>query len=147
MVRRWMAVSDAILLVAERNGQIMGMTLAVASRMVDEAGLVTPGHPVIPGLCHISLVFVVPDAWGRGIGAQLLDAVLAEIRRREYAHVQLWTHEDNVRARRLYVSRGFRLTDDRRANPAGETIVRFERPAWVGDDPVENGERAAEPRS
>lgn len=129
MVRGWMAVPDAILLVAERNGQIMGMTLAVASRAVDDAGLVTPGHPVVPGLCHISLVFVAPGAWGQGIGARLLEAVLAEVRRREYAHVQLWTHEDNVRARRLYVSRGFRLTDDRRVNPAGETIVRFERPS------------------
>lgn len=128
MVRRWMAVPDAILLVAEREGRIVGMTLAVASRTVDDAGLVTPGSPVVPGLCFISLVFVAPDAWGQGIGARLLDAILAEAPRRGYTRVQLWTHETNRRAQRLYLSRQLVLTGDQRVNDAGETIVRFERP-------------------
>lgn len=130
MVRGWMASPDAILLVAEREGRIVGMTLAVASRAVDDAGRVTPEHPVVPGLCYVSLVFVAPDAWGEGIGARLLDALLTEIARRGYGRVQLWTHETNVRARRLYASRGFTLTNDRQVNPAGETIMRFERPLW-----------------
>ena len=122
MVRGWMAVPDAILLVAEREGQIVGMTLAVDGR--EDYGV----GAAVRGLCHVSLVFVAPDAWGQGIGARLLDALLAKIGHRGYDRVQLWTHETNARARRLYTSRGFILTDDRQVNPAGETIMRFERP-------------------
>lgn len=80
-----------------------------------------------PGLCHVSLVFVAPDAWGQGIGARLMDALLEEARLRGYTRSQLWTHETNLRARRLYASRGFALTGDREVNRAGETIMRFER--------------------
>ena len=122
MVRGWMAVPDAILLVAERAGRLVGMTLAVNGREDLGAG------PAIPGLCHVSLVFVAPDAWGVGIGARLLDALLTEVGRLGYGSVQLWTYETNVRARRLYTRRGFMLTDDRQVTPAGETIMRFERP-------------------
>ncbi len=121
-VRRWMAVPDAMLLVAERGDQIVGMTLGVNGRADSGAGA------AIPGLCHISLVFVAPGAWGQGIGAQLLDALLAEARRRGYDRVQLWTQETNFRAQRLYSGRQFRLTGDTEVNPAGETVMRFERP-------------------
>jgi len=121
-VRGWIATPDAMLLVAEREGRIIGMTLAVDAREDHGRGL------AIPGLCHVSLVFVAPDAWGQGIGALLLDALLTEVRRRGYQRTQLWTHETNVRAQRLYTSHQFTLTGDTEVNPAGETIMRFERP-------------------
>jgi GNAT superfamily N-acetyltransferase len=57
---------------------------------------------VLPGLAHLSLVFVEPARWGRGIGGRLVDAVLAEARRRAYDRIQLWTHEDNARAQGLW---------------------------------------------
>lgn len=61
MVRGWMAAPDAILLVAECGGRLVGMTLAVSGRTLEE-GPPTPEGPVVPGLCHVSLVFVAPDA-------------------------------------------------------------------------------------
>lgn len=121
-VRRWMAVPEAMLLVAGRGDRIVGMTLGVDGRADSGTGA------AIPGLCHISLVFVAPDAWGQGIGAQLLDAILAEAKRRGYDRVQLWTQETNLRARRLYAGRQFGPTSDTEVNPAGETVMRFERP-------------------
>lgn len=128
MVRGWMAAPDAMLFVAARGERIVGMTLAVAGREVEGTSPAAPDGRVVSGLCHVSLVFVAPDAWGQGIGARLLDAALAEAARQGYDRAQLWTHETNVRARRLYTSRRFTLTGDREVNPAGETILRFERP-------------------
>lgn len=41
--------------------------------------------------------------------------------------VRLWTHADNVRARRLYDGRGFRRSGLERDDDRGERIVQFER--------------------
>jgi RimJ/RimL family protein N-acetyltransferase len=65
------------------------------------------------------LLFVVPERWGEGIGGVILDAVLAEARRRNYSRIHLWTDEDNERSRRLYRSRGFSPTG-RTAHGAGQ---------------------------
>jgi GNAT superfamily N-acetyltransferase len=80
------------------------MSSAKALRGEDGAG------PVIPGGCFLGYLFVVPERWGEGIGGALLDAVLAEARRRQYSRIHLWTHDDNVRSHRLYRSRGFSPT-------------------------------------
>jgi GNAT superfamily N-acetyltransferase len=66
--------------------------------------------PAIPGGCFLNSLFVVPERWGEGIGGTILDAVLAEARRRHYSRIHLWTHEDNARSHRLYRSRGFSPT-------------------------------------
>jgi GNAT superfamily N-acetyltransferase len=73
----------------------------------------------IPGGCFLSYLFVVPERWGQGIGGIILDAVLAEAKRRHYSRIHLWTHEDNERSHRLYRSRGFSPTG-RTADGEGE---------------------------
>jgi GNAT superfamily N-acetyltransferase len=82
----------------------VGMACAEPLRGEDGTG------PDIPGGCFLNLLFVVPERWGEGIGGILLDAVLAEAKRRNYSRVHLWTHEDNERSHRLYLSRGFSRT-------------------------------------
>lgn len=74
---------------------------------------------VTPGGLFLAYLFVVPERWGEGIGAALLDAVLAEAKRRQYSRIHLWTHEDNERSHRLYRGRGFAPTG-RTANDQGE---------------------------
>jgi GNAT superfamily N-acetyltransferase len=74
---------------------------------------------VTPGGLFLGLLFVVPERWGEGIGGAILDAVLAEAKRRHYSRVHLWTHEDNERSHRLYRSRGFSPTG-RTADGEGE---------------------------
>jgi GNAT superfamily N-acetyltransferase len=88
-------------LIAEDGQEPVGMALAMPAR--EDAG----AGPIIPGSCYLDLVFVVPERWGEGIGGVILDTVLIEARRRGYARIQLWTHEDNQRAQHLYRSRGF----------------------------------------
>jgi GNAT superfamily N-acetyltransferase len=92
---------------------VVGMASAEAQRGEDGAG------PVIPGGCFLNLLFVVPERWGEGIGGLILDAVLAEAKRRHYSRIRLWTHEANERSHRLYRSRGFSPTG-RTADGEGE---------------------------
>lgn len=109
------------MLVAADEMEIVGMAVAIPARADDGAG------PPVPGLCHISMVFVAPDRWGQRIGAQLVDAITAEARSRGYSRAQLWTHADNVRAQRLYERRGFRRTGREKDDDLGEPIVHYAR--------------------
>lgn len=91
-------------LLAEDGPVVVGMASAEALRGEEGAG------PVIPGGCFLNLLFVVPERWGEDIGGAIVDAVLAEARRRDYSRIHLWTHEDNERSHRLYRRRGFSPT-------------------------------------
>ena len=116
-VRSRFTLPGVWLVVADDDGEVVGMTSGMPAREDDGEG------DDIPGLCHLSLVFVLPPWWGRGVGGLLVDAALAEARARDYLRMQLWTHEDNVRAQRLYAGRGFgrdgRTMDDDRGDPIG----------------------------
>jgi GNAT superfamily N-acetyltransferase len=116
-VRERLATEDAWFVVAEDEQQVVGMACGVDGRADDGAG------PVIPELCHLSLVYVAPARWGERIGGKIMDAALAEARDRGYRRIQLWTHEENERAQRLYTSHGF--------EPSGRTI-RDERGELIG---------------
>ena len=100
-------------LVANEGPAVVGMASAEALRGEDGAG------PVLPDGCFLNYLFVVPERWGEGIGGLILDAVLAEAKRRHYSRVHLWTHEVNERSHRLYRSRGFSPTG-RTAGDEGE---------------------------
>ncbi|GLC27548.1 ribosomal protein S18-alanine N-acetyltransferase [Roseisolibacter agri] len=56
---------------------------------------------------EVANIAVAPSARGTGVGARLLDAALAEGRRRGVGHMFLEVRESNAVARRLYASRGF----------------------------------------
>lgn len=129
-VRRGLDRDEGFLVVARDGARVVGMALGLPGRADDGAG------PPVPGLCHVSSVYVAPDRWGLGVGRRLVDAVLAEAAARGYDRAQLWTQADNERARRLYVGRGFRAsgrckTDD----DLGDRIIHFERPLCRGVRP------------
>jgi [ribosomal protein S18]-alanine N-acetyltransferase len=73
-------------LVAEDGGAIVGY-----------AGLLAAGTQA-----DVLTLAVVADHWGRGIGAALLEALLAEAARRGCTEVFLEVRVDNVRAQQLY---------------------------------------------
>lgn len=116
-VRARFAIPQTWLVVADADGAVVGITSGMPAREQDGVG------EVIAGLCHLSLVFVLPAWWGQGVGGRLVDAALAEARSRDYQRIQLWTHESNERAQRLYLSRGFgrggRTMDDDVGEPIG----------------------------
>ncbi len=111
-VRSRFALPDFWFLVAEDDGAVVGVTSGMTAREEDGSG------PEIPGLCHLGMVFVDPQLWGRGIGGALLGAALQHARDTGSSAIQLWTHEDNTRAHRLYRRHGFiptgrQILDDR----------------------------------
>lgn len=120
-VRGYLAKPDAFLVVAEVDEALVGM--AIGMQALDEDGL----GPPIPGLCHVSMVFVHPERWGRGIGKQLMLRVIDDGVRHGYDSFQLWTHADNRRAQRLYEGLGFTRTGRSKDDDLGERIVHYRR--------------------
>ena len=87
------------------------MTLAEPSRISREEGrLSMHGGPLTPGLCHLYLLFVVPERWGEGIGRQLLDVIVWDAIEQGYSRMHLFVHDDNQRAFTLYRHGGFAPT-------------------------------------
>jgi len=121
-VRSRFTLPQTWLMVADGDGEVVGITFGMPARADDGAGDVIPGHS------HLSLVFVLPQRWGRGIGGRLVDAALLEARSRAYEQIQLWTHESNERAQRLYARKGFRREGRTKDDDLGERIG-----LWVRD--------------
>ena len=117
-VRTHLRDPAAWFLLAYEGSVLVGMAAAMPLRADDGTG------PVIPGGCFLSYLFVLPEQWGEGIGGGILDAFLAEAKRRHYWRIHLWTHEDNERSHRLYRSRGFSPTG-RKLGREGEWAVEI----------------------
>ena len=52
-------------------------------------------------------IYLLPVAWGRGLGAALLDTAQADLARRRHRTMTIWVLEGNTRARRFYEKYGF----------------------------------------
>ena len=120
-VHGYLDKSDSFLTVADDAETLVGMALGMQALDADGAG------PPLPGLCHISMVFVHPDRWGEGIGKQLMRHLMREGSARGYLGFQLWTHADNHRAQRLYEGLGFRRSGREKDDDLGEPIVHYLR--------------------
>jgi [ribosomal protein S18]-alanine N-acetyltransferase len=92
-------------------------------RVVGYAGLIAYTDEA-----HVSTIGVAPDRQGEGIGAQLLDALLAEADRRSPV-VLLEVRADNDLAQGLYRRRGFTEIGRRRGyyQPSGADAVVMRR--------------------
>jgi RimJ/RimL family protein N-acetyltransferase len=121
LLRERFTQTDVWLLVADDEGSVVGVTQGWPAREDDGAG------PPIAGRCHLSMVFVAPQRWGEGIGGRLVDAALDHARSIGYDRVQLFTHEDNTRAQRLYASRGFVHDGVVRDDAWGDAVGRWSR--------------------
>lgn len=93
---------DAIVLVAEVDGQIIGYVYA---------GLEPMSWKELRGPAgFIHDVLVEDDGRGAGAGTALIDHAIAWLRDRGAARVMLWTADRNERAHRLFARLGFRRT-------------------------------------
>lgn len=100
-------------LVAEDDGIIVGY-----------AGLLAAG-----GQADVLTIAVAIARWGRGIGSDLLDQLLAEAVRRGCTEVFLEVRADNARAQRLYRWWGFAEVGIRRGyyQPSGTDAIVMRR--------------------
>lgn len=60
-----------------------------------------------PAVAEIGTLYAVPEAWGTGIGKQLMLATLTALGQADYAQATLWVLEDNERARLFYEAAGW----------------------------------------
>ncbi len=112
---------DSFLLIAEDVNEVAGISCGAVGLADDGAGA------RIEGFCHIGMVFVAPGRWGAGIGDMLVEATLDETRSRGYSKAQLWTHEENERAKRLYDKHAFERSGREMKDDFGAWIVHCKR--------------------
>jgi GNAT superfamily N-acetyltransferase len=106
----------------ERDGAIAGVVaFAAAQRSREDRSLV-------PGLAHISAVFVDPAHWRRGVARTLLAAAEDAMRAAGFDRAQLWTLEGSP-AEQLYTALGWRRDGRRDVHPPMglETVAYVKR--------------------
>ena len=86
--------------------------------------LVFSQHP--EGRTEIEAIHSLPESWGTGLGAAMLEFALDETNAEKVAG--LWAFEENARARRFYEKHGFAFTGETRISEFdGAVEVRYER--------------------
>lgn len=86
-----------VVLVGEEEGRLIGF-IAVAPSADADAG---------SAVGEVQTLYVDPEAWGRGRGAGLLAAGVAELAREGFTMATLWVLHSNHRARRFYARHGW----------------------------------------
>lgn len=127
VARIWekLADPDACLVIGRREpgADVLAMALAEPGRAEHGAGA------VIPRYGHVSMVFVHPDMWARGVGRQLLQGLHERASERGWSRTTLWTRASNARARRLYEGQGYRRSGHETTLGSGDSILQLKRRA------------------
>jgi glucosamine-phosphate N-acetyltransferase len=95
--RRGVEAADQEYLVAEGDGRVVGFASLCLLNSLWQAG----------NLGHIMELVVDEESRGRGIGTQLLEALIARAKERGCARIELDSAFHRAEAHRFYESRGF----------------------------------------
>jgi GNAT superfamily N-acetyltransferase len=96
--------------IAELHGRRVGCIFCVAD-------------PERPATAKLRILLVHPDGRGRGLGGRLVDTALRFACEAGYERVRLWTNDPLVAARRVYLKRGFALTEEEPHHSFGVDLV------------------------
>jgi GNAT superfamily N-acetyltransferase len=119
LVARRLATGAFGVVETDRNKVV---AVALAMDAIEDDGR---GTEPVPGLMHVSTVAVLPERWGQRLGEIVLGDVLDEGRRRGYELAQLWTHESNRGAQRLYERTGWTPSGRTTIDARGEAIRHY----------------------
>ena len=118
------AEADTWMLLALVEGATVGHVGIISAR---ERAVADPSsdrrvRPLIAGLAQLWQLFVLPEWWGKGIGALLHERAVAQMRERGYREARLFTPSLHSRARGFYERRGWRAVAEE-FNPALELML------------------------
>ena len=94
------ALGSAVALVAGRDGEVLGFAFAGPSRKTE-------------GVAELYAIYVDPNAWGTGLGRELIVEVERRLREQGFSEAELWVLEDNPLGRRFYEAAGWSSADVR----------------------------------
>ena len=72
---------------------------------------------------QLRILLADPAARGRGLGGRLVDECLEFARQAGYQRMKLWTNDPLAAARKIYLSRGFTLTEEEPHRSFGADLV------------------------
>jgi ribosomal protein S18 acetylase RimI-like enzyme len=75
-------------------------------------------------VAELYAIYVLPEAWGRGIGRALMAEVLERLRQDGYREAILWVIEDNPRTRRYYELAGWQFDGGEKQEAVLDVPVR-----------------------
>jgi ribosomal protein S18 acetylase RimI-like enzyme len=99
--------------VADDDGRVKGFAVTGPSEDADAE----------PSTGEVYAIYLEPDRVGTGLGRELLEHALADLRERGFSVVTLWVLQTNERARRFYEAAGWR-TDGTEANERVDCEMR-----------------------
>jgi ribosomal protein S18 acetylase RimI-like enzyme len=97
-------VSRGGVLVADDGEQLLGFVDYSASR---DADISRDGDTGRAQVGEVNALYLLPAAWGRGVGRLLMEAALARLTQAGFAQATLWVLDTNARARRFYAAGGW----------------------------------------
>ena len=107
--------ADRVTFIAEPDGEWIGLATGLAN---------DPDHPGDPRPVLVGM-FVAPSSRGCGVGAALVDAVVAWSRERRAIGLGLWVTATNSPAIALYNKCGFRRTGESKPLAHSPSIAEF----------------------
>jgi ribosomal protein S18 acetylase RimI-like enzyme len=110
---------DSFTRIADLDGVVAGYCYVAAPAR---------GEPELSRQAELVAIYVEPAFWRSGIGRELAEAAVSEVRERSFVEIVLWSFEDNRRALAFYEALGWERDDARRPHRAtGVSTVRLRR--------------------
>jgi len=124
-----------LVICADVGDDPVGFAVVGSVRLDDEASVgaergCSADGPAWAGLGELYAINLEPNAWGRGLGRELLAAATDEMSKLGFGAAVLWVAAGNARARRFYVAAGWSADGAARVDEAhGPPIdeVRYRR--------------------
>jgi GNAT superfamily N-acetyltransferase len=91
---------NGTLVATEANGNVVGFANIGPARDGD-------GDPAVTG--ELVAIYLLPEAWGSGVGRRLMLAAVNVLREAGFAEAILWVLDGNERAQRFYEIGGWQL--------------------------------------